>query len=68
MSSARQGLTVVGKVVGFYFGGPAGAMVGPAIGGEIGGADLPGDCASDGSQGPVVRGEGASANVLTDPA
>jgi hypothetical protein len=37
MSSARQGLTIVGQAVGAYFGGPMGAMIGGTIGGEIGG-------------------------------
>jgi hypothetical protein len=37
MSSARQGLSIVGQAVGAYFGGPVGAAIGGAIGGEIGG-------------------------------
>jgi hypothetical protein len=37
MSSARQGLTIVGQAVGAYFGGPIGASIGGIIGGEIGG-------------------------------
>lgn len=44
MSSARTGLTIVGKLAGYAIAGPVGAIIGPAIGGEIGGADLMGDC------------------------
>jgi hypothetical protein len=37
MSSARQGLTIVGQIAGAVIGGPIGATIGGIIGGEVGG-------------------------------
>lgn len=37
MSSARQGLQIVGSIAGAFFGGPLGGAIGGAIGGEVGG-------------------------------
>lgn len=37
MSSARQGLSIVGQIAGAFIGGPVGAAVGGIIGGEVGG-------------------------------
>lgn len=69
MSSARQGLSIVGKVVGHHFFGPIGGTVGCSIGGEIGGADLPVDCASNYSQVAELRGdEGYLAKMPVEPA
>ena len=44
MSNAGQAaLTIVGGVVGFYFGGPTGAMYGASLGGMVGSAAFPTD-------------------------
>jgi hypothetical protein len=67
MSSARQGLTIIGQVAGAAFGGPVGAAIGGIIGGELGGFidgppegprldDLSAPAIQYGSQVPWVEG------------
>lgn len=69
MSSARQGLAIVGKAAGNYFFGPIGRIVGAVIGGEIGSLAMPCDCPSDGGKVAAVRrGDRAPANMPADPA
>ena len=67
MSSARQVLSIVGKIAGNAAFGPVGAIFGPVVGSEIGGSDLPADGAFNCSQVAAVRGESAPANLPTNP-